>query len=308
MKGVVVYPSSGWILSHIADRMISAMPDVFHRVGQNGPVEDADFVFYCDIQNTFSPSIKSSLRKAVHVGLFTHLDKDSPESFRPHWDKLDGVVHMCRRYYDVFEGQRWYPKERMIVSRPGDPTHTFRLRRFMLGVVQRGGYVGKGSEFLPAVMSQLSPEIKRGMQLVVVGGGWKNSELSSIPGLNVLEISDTSADYPGFYQKTYDKLDALLVPSLWEGGPMSVIEAMAVGVPIIAARVGWVNDLRLEIPSPSVGTCFSTFDPGDVQGCAEEISWRVAYRQSLRSVVSGITYQTFASDVVSLIERLRGLK
>ena len=40
MKGVVVSPSSGWILGHIVDRMISAMPDVFHRVGQNGPVED----------------------------------------------------------------------------------------------------------------------------------------------------------------------------------------------------------------------------------------------------------------------------
>ncbi len=40
----------------------------------------------------------------------------------------------------------------------------------------------------------------------------------------------------------YDSLDALLVPSIFEGGPANVPEAISTGTPLIAKRVGMVAD------------------------------------------------------------------
>ena len=38
-------------------------------------------------------------------------------------------------------------------------------------------------------------------------------------------------------------LDVLLVPSLWEGMPLAPLEAMAIGVPVIASRVGGLPEI-----------------------------------------------------------------
>ena len=44
----------------------------------------------------------------------------------------------------------------------------------------------------------------------------------------------------------YENINFLLVPSLWEGGPVAIGEALASGVPIISSDVGYVPEFNVE--------------------------------------------------------------
>ena len=70
--------------------------------------------------------------------------------------------------------------------------------------------------------------------------------------------------------------DALVVPSRWEGLPLSVMEAMAAGVPVIAARVGGVPELVAD------GRTGLLVPPEDPQSLADAIE-RLASDSLLRT-------------------------
>ena len=64
---------------------------------------------------------------------------------------------------------------------------------------------------------------------------------------------------PSEQQRLWDSLDLLVLPSLWwENSPLSVLEALAAGVPVVASRTGGVP----EVLPPSAGLLVA---PGDVQ-------------------------------------------
>ncbi|MFL5770803.1 MAG: glycosyltransferase family 4 protein [Chloroflexota bacterium] len=65
---------------------------------------------------------------------------------------------------------------------------------------------------------------------------------------------------------------ALVFPSLWyEGLPMTLLEAFAVGVPVIAARIGAASALVED------GVTGLTFEPGDHAGMAAQLAWAQAH-------------------------------
>ena len=61
----------------------------------------------------------------------------------------------------------------------------------------------------------------------------------------------------------YRSLDLFVTPSLNEGMPLTVLEAMANGVPVIASRVGAIPELL------QGGAAGVLVDPGDVPGLVE---------------------------------------
>jgi glycosyltransferase involved in cell wall biosynthesis len=65
---------------------------------------------------------------------------------------------------------------------------------------------------------------------------------------------------------------ALVFPSLWyEGLPMTLLEAFAVGVPVIAARIGAAAALVED------GATGLTFEPGDHAALAARLAWAQAH-------------------------------
>ena len=73
----------------------------------------------------------------------------------------------------------------------------------------------------------------------------------------------------------YAAFDALILPSANEGTPVSAIEALAAGRPVVATRVGGVPDVVRD------GVDGFLVEPGDVDGMAERLS-QLAADASLR--------------------------
>ena len=75
---------------------------------------------------------------------------------------------------------------------------------------------------------------------------------------------------------------ALIFPSLWyEGMPMTILEAFAEGVPVIAARTGAAGELVKD------GENGLTFEPGDGPGLADAIRWAEAHPNEMTALGEG---------------------
>jgi glycosyltransferase involved in cell wall biosynthesis len=105
------------------------------------------------------------------------------------------------------------------------------------------GYLGrlsgeKGLRFLIDAVHELADELP--MKLLIVGDGPQQSELEEI--VDSLGLSDRVV-FAGFQtdpEAWLPAFDVSVLPSLTEGTPVALLEAMAARVPLIATNVGGV--------------------------------------------------------------------
>jgi glycosyltransferase involved in cell wall biosynthesis len=97
-------------------------------------------------------------------------------------------------------------------------------------------------------------------------------------------------------------MDVFALSSDWEGNPLSVMEAMASGLPIVSTAVGGVPDL---IASRREGIIMQ---PGDVQGFSDAMAWLLRnpeVRQSLGMAAARRARENFdVSTMVRAYEEL----
>jgi glycosyltransferase involved in cell wall biosynthesis len=147
--------------------------------------------------------------------------------------------------------------------------------KIRIGVVGRTYHTGRKGEALVADVMDIP-----GIEWRFTGSGW--------PGGSVEVANGAMADF-------YNDLDYVLVPSLYEGGPMSVLEGLACGIPIISSDVGWVSEYP-HIP-------FTNGDAGSLRRVLEGLA---AEREKLRQSVLARTWDRWAEDHLQLFERLLG--
>lgn len=80
-------------------------------------------------------------------------------------------------------------------------------------------------------------------KIFMIGSGSQEEEIKSM--VNKLELEEFFM-FTGFQQNVYDFfpiIDVFFLPSLYEGLPMVILEAMAFGIPIVAMDVGSIREV-----------------------------------------------------------------
>lgn len=115
-----------------------------------------------------------------------------------------------------------------------------------------------------------------GLRLLIVGGGECEQALRQQTSELSLKDAVAFAGYRSDARRILRGLDAFALPSDVEGIPVSVMEAMEAGLPVIATRVGGVPDLIED------GVSGLLVAPGDAQALSQQIT-RIASDGKLRS-------------------------
>ena len=230
----IVTVNSGWVLQKIAERLYNSNKEVF-SISYYEPKDNVDANLYIDIQNCFH-----NKSKTIDIGYFTHLHENNTDQLKQnlHWLKCDHIIHMCQKYYKAFEP--FYEHNKMCVL-PIVEKNNYPFKKIKLGIFQRGEYEGKGFHFMNKLCNS---KIFENFKLIFVGKGWK--ETTDICSKNNIDYQLIENENYNEYNNLYELIDYLFIPSLWEGGPMSVIEAYSKGIPIISSNVGWISDFEVE--------------------------------------------------------------
>jgi glycosyltransferase involved in cell wall biosynthesis len=120
----------------------------------------------------------------------------------------------------------------------------------------------KGFDILIEAFSNLRMESEMTPVLLFVGDGEERGSLEAQASGMVEEGFVRFLGQRDDVANLLGASDAFVLSSLWEGGPLVVLEAMAAGVPVVATRVGDASNMVVE------GETGVLVQPGDVADLA----------------------------------------
>jgi len=196
------------------------------------------------------------------------------------------------------------PPEQVIVQRNGVDGERFRVRdrgeaRDRLGLPRDRRiicYVGnfkpeKGVEHLVSAMGQPPLSGVAGSLLTLVGGGPLEEELRRrVAAMGAEDRVHFAGRRP--HDEVPDWIaaaDVLCLPSLREGCPNVVLEALASGRPVVASRVGGVPELVPE----GAGILVPPADPSSLAGALSEALSRPWDAETLRGTVDCLSWEQY---------------
>ena len=194
--------------------------------------------------------------------------------------RSDVLVAVSPEVRDELVAHRIAPLSKFAVIRLGipledrlqDPSADLDFRR-LYGIPPSAfviGWVGRmtGVKDTGAVLEIVRATRERGIAAVVcmVGDGPDRERLEQLShDLGIARASyfvGYQSDVAGYYRL----FDVFVLPSVNEGTPVSAIEALASGTPVVANRVGGVPDVV------SDGVDGFLVEPGDVEGAADRLA------------------------------------
>ncbi|MDE0317372.1 MAG: glycosyltransferase family 4 protein [Candidatus Poribacteria bacterium] len=122
----------------------------------------------------------------------------------------------------------------------------------------------KGFQFLIRALPQILDKVQHNFEIEIVGDGpHRETLVKLVENLDVTSYVRFAGTVPySELPQKYREADIFILPSLAEGMPLVVLEAMGTGLPIIASRVQGIDELVAEDVNGAL------FDPGDVDGLA----------------------------------------
>jgi hypothetical protein len=260
----VVGPTDNWVLERLARRLAAKLPYAAFVPWKPGPDGVARVAYYVNYALYQGPS------GLLDVGLFTH--RDDTQQFLERARQVGACVSMSRLYADWLTGQG----VRHVVHIPM-AFDAYRYRpRLVLGVVGKLDHPRKGR-----------PLVER---------------LRALPFVDVraTEGQVPDEDLPDFYQA----LDYVLIPATVEGGPLSLLEGLGMGKPVIAPDgVGMVP----EFPDSD---SLVRYPAGDADALVRVVTACYEKKRTCAGLVQGRTWDDWAEAHHALFTRLlreRGL-
>lgn len=213
----------GWILERLAQAIAAECPEFRYGTEIEG---QPDIVYY------ITYSARKKPYNGLEIGYFSHIEEGLPAESQ--FFKVAGEVQACVTQATRYETALRAKGATDVTTIPPGIDHTHLKPRLQVGVVGRTYHTGRKGE---AMMARLMDMVD--VEFHFTGDGWPG------PPHHVPH---------GKMQEFYRAMDYVLVPALYEGGPMCVPEALACGIPVIAPTdVGWVEDFP-HIPYPKGDT------------------------------------------------------
>ena len=160
--------------------------------------------------------------------------------------RADASVHVCR--YDAALADRWHlvPSGalRAVIYNGLDPAELPRAANTDLRTIAFLGRLSHQKD--PELLAEIAAGLARaGYRLRVIGGG--EAEAGFAARLRELGIAG-AVELLGALPRAQAleelaSAGALVLPSRWEGLPIAPIEAMAIGVPVVAANVSGLPEI-----------------------------------------------------------------
>ena len=203
----------------------------------------------------------------VHGGGFKDFHKENPTLVENELHKVDAVISLSETWKDFFvsiDCKNVYVINNIIEPPKILPTENDGKFHFLfLGLITEA----KGIFDLLEVIASNHDDWKDKIVLHIGGRGKINQLTSLIAEKGLSGI----VQYEGWVsgqrkQELLNKADAFLLPSYTEGIPISILEAMSYGLPILASAVGGIPDLIKD------GVNGYVFNAGDLQTIAEDIN------------------------------------
>jgi glycosyltransferase involved in cell wall biosynthesis len=117
----------------------------------------------------------------------------------------------------------------------------FTEKDFVIGIIGRLEEQ-KGHVYLFEALARLRDAIPN-LHLMVVGEGTLGDSMRQLVNSLKLSSNVTFAGARRDMRIVYEALDMVVIPSLWEGLPITLLEAMASGRPVIATAVGGIPEV-----------------------------------------------------------------
>lgn len=170
-----------------------------------------------------------------------------------------------------------------------------------------GGWLDiKGAQILPKVWKLLRTRVP-GAELVIVGSGIASDKVTELfeaedrMSITVYPLITDDAQLKAMYQLS----DVLFMPSISEGCPLTMLEAMAAGVPIVASKVGGNQDVI------SNGEEGYLYDCWDIQKAADLIESILTNPDKAKKLgekgvqrVKTLKWSSFSQEITAVTDRL----
>ncbi|HBV96280.1 MAG: glycosyl transferase [Peptococcaceae bacterium BICA1-7] len=153
----------------------------------------------------------------------------------------------------------------------------------------------KGHRYFLKAAAEILKE-RADVHFLVVGCGPERDSLEEFTGK--LGISD-HVTFTGFISDVSElmpDLNLLIVPSLWEGFGLTALEAMAVGVPVVATSVGGLPEIV------DHGTTGLLVPPADEAGLTRGITWMLDHPQEaveMAAAAKEVVEQKFSASAMA---------
>lgn len=159
-----------------------------------------------------------------------------------------------------------------------------------LGIIGRLTEVKGVIHAIDALSRSAMPE---DAQIIVLGDGPLRRELEEHAA--AIGVSKR-VTFLGFRRNVFDYLahfDALLMPSLHEGLPYTLLEAMSLGCPVLASRVGGLAEVLIH---DQTGLLFEAGDPGAIAAAVERLASEVGLAERLGTNAATIQRRSHSLD------------
>lgn len=212
--------------------------------------------FNTPILHLFKPSSASLIRAAKEAGMrIVYTETGLPENNRvwaqlvPYIHDLDHVISVSEVGLDQLREKFGYQGPGTIINSmietPSAACQSRAPQEGSLNLIYFGRMVdGKGIDFLLQAFALILPLYPYAC-LTLIGEGRDLRRIKRLTAELNLEKNIRFFDFLG-REKLFEKIadsDLFCLPSLSEGCPCSIIEVMAVGLPVIATRVGGIPEL-----------------------------------------------------------------